>query len=302
MKPAVWAWGAIALVAAAAAADLQVALRGQLSRVSPEEMAAGLAKLREVKQPGDVLVHSPLFTVTELKTLGDLRMRPDRPTEKVRARRRIVALDRVEAPMFGLGGTPVREERVGERLLLRVFEPEGDLEVPLFDLVSDLDTGMMRIERPIGRITARCTAPRAEGGWSCPGEAEWLYAAPRSLRIGGNDELCVWAHPTTGGAVTFVLPAPEAPRAGRKLVLEVKAGLVDDAVTGTPGGASVTTDILQSNRRVGQVVAPNQVGWHVGTADVLPGKEVLLRITTPRDGRRHHCLQARLLERPEGGS
>jgi|GEM_PF-2589789 len=286
------------LIAGLAGLDLQVGLRGDLAPVPQAEMAEGVSRMKAVRRPGDVLVHSPLFSVAELKAFGDLQARPDRPRPEVLAARRVLLLDRAQAPMFG-PKNPAQTEAIGEHLVLKVFEPSGDVEVPVFDLLTDLGPNVLRIERPVGVLKSRCTKRRAEGGWSCPGEAEWLYAAPRTLRIGGKNEECVWAHPTTGGAVVFTLPAPEAPAAGQDLVLELSGGMADDAVTGTPGGATVTIQATQGSKKIGRLLVPNKVGWHRLELSLEPGAPVDLSITTPRDGRRHHCVNARIVLRPQ---
>lgn len=282
------------VVAAGALLDLQVALRGDLTPVSAEDMARAKARLLALRQPGDVVVHSPLFTVRELQGLGDLPARPDRPSPAVMATRRVLVLDRTEAELFGLG-QPEAEEALGPHLVLKTYAPAGGGTLAVFDLLTQLDSGMMSVERPVGRRSSVCTQPRPEGGWSCPGEAEWLYAAPRTLRIDGQDAQCVWAHPTTGGAVVFTLPDPGAPPAGRSLHLELQGGMTDDAVTGTADGAAVYIDVEQAGGRLGRLEVPNRVGWHRLKVPVGEG-QVTLRITTPRDGRRHHCVNARIIE------
>ena len=41
-----------------------------------------------------------------------------------------------------------------------------------------------------------------------------------TANVDGEQASCVWAHPTTGGAIVIDVPAPPAPPAGRKLALE----------------------------------------------------------------------------------
>lgn len=297
MKAPTTVWTLSAFVVLLAAMDLQVSLRPGLDPIPEAEMQEGVRQLRDRQQPGDVLVHSPLFTMVEQAPIGALRARPDRPRPEVMDSRRVLVLDRAEAPM-SLLGAPKSREGIGDHLELRTYEPSGEREVPVYDLLSELGPKVLRIERPLGVVKSRCTQPRAEGGWSCPSEAEWLYAAPRTLRIGGQDAECVWAHPTTGGAVVFTLPGPQAPIAGRDLVLEVAGGLADDAVNGTPGGATVFVQVMQGARKLGRLAVPNAVGWHRLEVSLEPSTEVELIVTTSSDGRRHHCLNARVLERP----
>src|SRR5439155_25274660 len=133
--------------------------------------------------------------------------------------------------------------------------------VVLFDLYSSIEPRRMRIERPPGHVTSRCTAPRAEGGFSCPSEAEWLYLAQRSLLIERRLATCVWAHPTTGGAIVFELPPEPRPPPGRSLELRLSAALSDDAAEHTSDGAPVRTAIVQAGAEKGSVTVQNQVGW-----------------------------------------
>lgn len=285
----------VALVAAAAVPDLVVGLRGHEDPVPAEAMEAGGARLRALARPSDVLVVSPLFSVRELAALGDLRVRPDVPAAHIRRLRRVLVLDRTDHRIFGLGAAS-EVERLGGRLELRIYEPAGGGEAPIWELATALEVGTMSVERPIGQVSSRCTRARREGGFECPGEAEWLYAAPRSLRIDGADAECVWAHPTTGGAIVFTVPAQPAPGEGRHLELEVSAGLADDAVRGTPDGAPVETQLVQGGAPIGRVRVPNAVGWQKTRVKIAADLPVELRITTPRDGRRHHCVNARVLE------
>lgn len=290
-------WLGLGLVLSAALLDLQVVLRGDPGPVAAEVMADAVRVLKEHQQPGDLIVHSPLFGVSELAALGELPARPDLPVAPVRSGRRILLLDRSDQPMFGFGAEAKRVE-LPAPLVLRIFEPTGDASAPVYELLPSLDPNVMRVERPEGTVSATCNRARAEGGFDCPGEAEWLYAAPRTLRIGGADRECVWAHPTTGGVIVFTLPAPNAPAAGRALTLTVEAGMTDDAVTGTADGAPVAIDIRQAQQPKGRLSVPNQVGFRSGTFRIDPGQPVELRITTLRDGRRHHCLNATINEVP----
>lgn len=289
--------GLCAAVILAALVDLQVGLRPDLSRISPEEMAEAVSALDEARAPGDVLVHSPLFTVAEASALGRLRAKPDVPRASVLASRRVLVLDRSDARM-SIPGRPESVERVTQNLELRLYAPRGDVEAPIYDLLSELSPDSLHIERPPGRVKSRCKQARAEGGYRCPGQPDWLYAAPRSMRIGGEQRQCVWAHPTTGGAVVFTLPAPEPPPPGRDLVLVLGAGLTDEAVRGTADGAQVFVDVRQGADKLGRLVVPNQVGWRTLELGLGHGSPVVLSVTTPRDGRRHHCLDARIVARP----
>lgn len=287
----------IGAVVVAAALDLAVALRGNPEPIPAVVMERGRSEIASRKRPGDHVVFSPLFSVKELQPLGDLRASPDRPADRLMRTRRVMVLDRTDEPMF-LPGSPAEVIELEAPLELRIYEPKDDAAVTVFDLYDQLNERTMRVERD-GRITSRCTARRSEGGFSCPNEPEWLYAARRSLRIGGSESPCIWAHPTNGGAIIYTLPPQATPPEGRMLELVVSAGLDDSAVQGTPGGASVTTSVTQGGMNKGTLVAPNRIGWVEKRLRIAPEAPVDLRVTTPRDGRRHHCINAKIVERPE---
>lgn len=288
-------WAAAVLVAAFA--DTFVALRPEPAPIAPAELEAARGLVKAAARPGDVLVASPLLSASELAALGDLETRPHRPANKLLAGRRVLVLDRADHPMY----FPVPERAVVEvpgtgRLIVRTFEPDVRSDLVVYALADALQPSTLRIERPAGTVTSRCTAPRAEGGFACPGEAEWLYAQTRALGVDGADTPCVWAHPTTGGVVVFELPATPAPPGGRRLQLTVSAGLTDEAVRTTPDGASVTTAIVQEGKELARVVVPNRIGWYRATVNLAADRPVELRVTTSRDGRRHHCVNAELRE------
>ena len=281
------------LVLVAGAADLWVALRPARAPVSIKVMRRAAARIEAVKAPGDLIVHSPLLTVAELAPLGRLDARPDRPKAILRGRRRVLVLDLAASPMFGFG-QPSDVEAVGEGLVLRTYPPTGDASGALWALSTALTPSTMQVER--GAQVRPCQTSRADGGYSCAGEPDWLYAAVRVLRVGRQDRECVWAHPTTNGAIVFKVPAAPAPAPGQKLALQVQAGLVDEAVTNTPDGAPVFTDVIQGGKTLGRLTVNNRIGWFRSSFDLAPGREATLRITTPRDGRRHHCLRAQIVE------
>jgi hypothetical protein len=281
-------------VLGAALLDLHVALRPEPEPVTREDVAAAAAAVRAALQPGDVVIHSPLLPLAALAGLGDLQARPDLPAPAVRAARRVLAIDVAAAPVGGLG-EPERVASLAGGLELRVHPPvRSDAAAPLFDLVAGLGPTTMRVERD-GRAV-RCDRARPEGGWDCPGEPEWLHAAPRVLRIGGADAECVWAHPTAGGSVILAIPGQPAAPPGRALVLRVAAGLTDDAVRGTPDGAPVSVALTQRGRSLAHLAVPNRVGWVRAEVDLEAGAGAELVVTAPRDGRRHHCVRAEVVE------
>ena len=289
-------WLMLLALVVAVGLDLRVALRPERPRISADTMARARAEILAQRKPGNLVVHSPLLTLAELAPLGDLAARPDVPSPELRRARRVWVIDLAERPMFLGLRRPSMTQDLGEGLVLRVFEPAGGQPTTLFDLVSDVDRTDLRIERPRGKVSSRCTEPRPEGGRSCPGEADWLYLAARTLTIEGKNAACVWAHPTTGGDLVFTIPAMPEPSAGQRLVLEVASAMTDEAVSLTPDGASVRTDIEQGGRIKGGVTLVNRVGWARTELTLDPGVPTDLRVSTPRDGRRHHCLTARVYE------
>ncbi len=288
-------WAAVvasSLVAAAALFDVWIAVRPGRAPISEASLAAAVARVRQTQAPGDLVVHSPLMTVRELASFEGLSASPDRPLLAQRARRRVVAIDFERFPMFGLG-IPATEIRLDEGLVLRTFAPTKDAVGAVWRLARDLDATTMVVERRAGERP--CSTPRPEGGFRCAGEPEWLYAAERVLRVGRQDRACVWAHPTTGGTVVFRVPALVATE-GRRLQLRLGAGLVDDAVVHTPNGAAVVTEVHQDGRPLGRIRVPNRIGWFDATYDVRPNLPLQLRVTTRRDGRRHYCMTAAVVE------
>lgn len=285
--------GTSAIVIVAALADLWVTLRPAPDPIPAATMAEAASRVRSLRKSGDRLVHSPLFSVAELAPLGELRATPDKPPDDILASRRVLVIDRDDARMGGLGAAD-EEVEIGE-IVLRIFEPEGSGTANLYDLMTQFDEKTLRIERPRGRVASRCTAKRNEGGYECPGQPEWLYVARRTLTIDGNPRSCLWAHPTTNGAVVFTIPAQPAPPPGRRLRLALHAGMADDAVRGTPDGATVRLDVEQGGR-VGTVDVGNRVGWFSSTHDVAGDSPIDIVITTPRDGRRHLCIDAQVTE------
>lgn len=288
-------WAAMiasSLIAAAALVDVWIAVRPPRLPISEATLRAAADRARQIQAPGDLVVHSPLLTVRELAALGTLPASPDRPPLAQRARRRVVAIDLARRPMFGLG-TPATEVRLEEGLVLRTFEPTNDAVGAVWRLGRDLDATTMVVER--GERKRPCATPRSEGGFRCAGEPEWLYAAERVLRVGRQDRACVWAHPTTGGVVVLRIP-PTPATDGRRLELRVGAGLVDDAVVHTPNGAAVVTEVRQDGRPLGRIRVQNRIGWSDATYDVQSNLPLQLRISTQKDGRRHHCVTAAVVE------
>ena len=294
-------WAAAGVVAAVAVADLYIGVRSGPSPVGAAELQDGRRALQARLQRGDVAVHSPLFGVEEVRHLGGIRARPDLPAAAVRKTRRVVLLDRRDIPMGGWD-EPYDRLIVGPNLYVATFEPTESAEVSVFDLTLDLGPDTMRIERPRGQTVSTCRDPRPQGGFQCGGQPEWVYAASRTLRIGGEDRACVWSHPVAEAAVVLSIPPlPELPP-GRRLMLELQGGLTDEAVRQTPNGAPVVTAVVQGGRTLGKITVPNRVGWRRVERPVEPGSGIELVTTAPRDGRRHYCISARVVERDAPGT
>ena len=287
--------GVSAVVLIAAGADIWTVARGNRTPISAATMQRAADRIAALQQPGDLVVFSPLLTAAELAPLGEPDGRPDRPKAVLRRRRRALVLDFESWPMYGLG-RPAQQEAVGEGLVLRTYPPTGGEAGAVWDLSTDLTAETMWVERSERRTA--CPVSRSEGGYRCPGEAEWLYIAPRVLRIGGSDKSCVWAHPTTGGTIVLRVPAMAAPPPGHTLQLRIEAGIADDAVRSAPNGAAVTTEVVapDDGRSLGKLRVPNRIGWREETLQIEAGRPLELRVTTARDGARHHCVRAVITE------
>jgi hypothetical protein len=296
MRVSIGLGSVLAASALALALDLRVAIRGNPAPSTSEALTRAREWVRAHAQPGDLLVHSPLFSLRELKGLGDLAAKPDLPLPELRANRRVVVIDRDRQPMGGLG-RPALVEEIGDGVEIRIYAPVGSAQGLRFDLATAVDRAEMTVERPSGTVVARCDAKRAEGGLACPGQPEWLYLAPRVLTIEGKNATCVWAHPTNGGVIGIEIPGQAPAGPGHKLMLSLAGALTDDAAAGTPDGAPVRTEILQDGAIKGAIEVPNRIGWVRANVEIAPDRSVQLRVTTPRDGRRHHCLNAQIEER-----
>jgi hypothetical protein len=285
-----------ALVAIAAFADLRVALRPEPSRIPDEVMHRAVDRLKSAAKPGDVIVHSPLFRVEELAALGTMHASPHLPPPEWIKSRRVLVLDRRDQRMHGFGSpSEVLEVPESSGLLeIDVYVPAGGVDVVLFQLRGAISPSTMDVIR--GTNAVHCTVPRPDGGFACPGEPEWLYVQAKSQVVEGQDTPCIWAHPTNNGIIMLQIPAQPAPQPGRRLVLSVSAALSDDAVRMTGDGAPVRTDVVENGQTMGTLVVPNQMGWQRATVNVDPGQPIELRVTTLRDGRRHHCLNAEIIE------
>lgn len=273
--------------------DAYVALRPNSSKVPAAAMRSALKIIEENKKPGDIVVHSPLFSPSELAPLGKLDASPALPSARLRRSRRILVIDHNDAEMYGFGA-PKHSYRIenSSDLLVKIYEPDASTTGPVFDLYTDIKRVKMSVEKPVGKLVSNCTAPRASGGRSCPGQPDWLYLDRRQLIISGQAQECVWAHPTNNGVIVLTIPPLEDYASTKSLKLTVRTGLTDDAVRTTSDGASVVTEIHQDNRVLAKVTAPNRIGLVEKTVGIKMGQAVQLRVTSAKDGRRHHCIMA----------
>ena len=286
------------LLVVALCVDARVALRGNDELASQASMQRAVELIKAHRKPSTLIVHSPLLSMRELSHLKGLSASPDLPRPRLRTSRRILVLDVASSPMHGFGSATRSFPIEGPRPLnLRLFEPTQQGGGVLFDLYTDLEQAHMRIERPAGTVVSQCTQLRSEGGRSCPGQAEWLYLDRRELTLNRKKQTCVWSHPTTGGVIVIELPKMQAPGAGGSLWLKLTVGLTDDAVNGTPGGAHVDTIIQQNKKIIGRIRALNKIGLFSKEVPINPNEKIKLMITSPKDGRRHHCVNASIEER-----
>ena len=273
--------------------DGYVALRPNTSLATPEEVQAALNIIEKNKKPGDIVVHSPLLSPSELVHLGDLDASSALPSSRVRNSRRIIVLDQAHTKMYGFG-SPKKTLRIsdGSDLVVKVYEPDAAHSGPVFDLYTDIKQVQMSVEKPAGKVVSKCIAKRPSGGRSCPGQPEWLYLDRRKLVINGQSRECIWAHPTNNGVIVLTIPPLQTQTQHKTLNLKVQTGLTDDAIRTTPGGAEVQTEVQQKGQVLTKVIAPNRIGIYEKTVRIATDKEVQLRITSPKDGRRHHCVMA----------
>ena len=283
----------IALVSTLWLMDSYVALRSNTSLATSDDVQTALKIIKENKKPGDIVVHSPLLSPTELVHLGDLDAAPALPSSRVRNSRRVLVLDKAHTEMHGFG-SPKKTFRISDQsdLVVKVYEPDAAHAGPVFDLYTDINQVQMSVEKPAGKVVSRCIAKRASGGRSCPGQPEWLYLDRRKLVIDGQSQECLWAHPTNNGVIVLTIPPLKEQTQLKTLNLKVQTGLTDDAVRTTSGGAEVLTEVQQGGRVLAKVTALNRIGIYEKTVSITSDKEVQLRITSPKDGRRHHCVMA----------
>jgi hypothetical protein len=285
---------AVALVVAGAA-DAWVALRRDPTAPPAAAVAEASAWIEARRAPGEAVVLSPLLSPESLASLPAGRGGPSVPA----AQGRVFVLD-FGPPVF-VPGRPLERRAFDHGLLVRVVE-RGRQDRPggaVFDLVRDLDSSTLRVERD-GRRRA-CDRPRSPAGFACPGEAEWVYAAPESLTIGGRRRTCIWAHPITDATVIFELPAPPdvdgAPAPpGPPWELRLGAGLSDRAVM-MKDGAPVHLRVEQAGKVRGRLRIPNRSGWRTATVPLDAETPVEVRIDTRFDGMRHHCITAEIRPR-----
>jgi len=126
--------------------------------------------------------------------------------------------------------------------------------------------------------------------YRCPTLPEWNHVGRRSLEIGGAARDCLWAHPITGGRIEITAPWPSGASH-----LTVWHGLADTAAA-APNGQPVSLEVRAGERLLERIEQKNAPGWNQHNVEL--GEEaadvVTFVITTPHDGARHFCIDARL--------
>ena len=278
------------IVVMAAMVDIWVGGRPEPRSIPSEAMVKAVDQLKSLHRPGTLVVHSPLFTISELEALKSLAAGPALPSASEFKARRILLLDRADAPMRGF---PKETESIdlGSLLVIRVFEPSWqDGQIVMYDLMDAFDASTLVIKDQKGDIVSRCTTNRSPSGYMCPGQPGWLYIAKENLVIGGESRLCVWAHPKSDKKVAFNLPAISQPQEGARLELSLFGGLADSAVSSESHGAAVMTRVIQEDVVRGSLMVRNQKGMQKQVMDIAAGQPTEIEVTTRNDSRRHHCI------------
>jgi hypothetical protein len=122
----------------------------------------------------------------------------------------------------------------------------------------------------------------------CTGLPGWMTVGEETLVIRGRRERCIWAHPTTDGAVIVDFGSLPTTPAGWRLSLALS-----DQAAANPAGAAVTATLA-----VDEAQAAVTVQHDPGFRDVVVARNVagatarvVVRVTTPDDGQRHTCFR-----------
>lgn len=168
----------------------------------------------------------------------------------------------------------------------------GDVNPPARPptLLDALSRAEVFIAKPEGE--ARPCAQWRAPSWHC-GPKPWNRVGPETITIQGQPETCMWLHPSDEGELVIHWPALAAPA-----TLEGRIGLSDQAAQ-TPGGAAIQFTVEVNGELALKRTHPNKGGWSairapVPAIDGEPQASLTLRVSAPRTGRRHFCMDARV--------
>lgn len=167
---------------------------------------------------------------------------------------------------------------------------DGDTTVSLVERVRDARVSV------VGDGATRACDRWLFDRWFC-GPEPWLYVGATELSVRGRPWRCIWAHPTSEGALEIAfdgLPAGGSLR-GRYAYADAAA----DRAT----GEGVTLEVVVDGESVTRVVAPIERGHGTWRAN-LPGDATVatLRVTSTELAQRHFCVDAAVRSEPVVGT
>ena len=274
----------------------------------PEEWGAARAAVEAARQPGDVVVVSPLWAEPLARwqlgpTLFSLRevARPD-----VTRYPRAIELSALGAEDPELAGWPVRRETKVGRIVVRSRDNPAPPHVT-YDFVDRLRPASAAVTVAKGEARTPCAwveglpvetqglfgaAAWPSARFRCDGEGPYVFAGVTII----DDERdrprrCIWSHPPAGGGelVTRFASVP----LGK--VLRGHTG-VGHLIERDRAGAPITLRVLVAGEEVGRAVHADGDGWkpfelalagHAGTT-----ADVEFRASAPDAHSRHLCFEA----------
>ncbi|MGF1511020.1 MAG: hypothetical protein ACFB9M_16115 [Myxococcota bacterium] len=272
----------VMVVVGAGAADMWVALRPPPAAPRAHALMDAASWVVSELRPDDRAVHGPLFAPDVLLDLPERIRGPSLPRLW---RGRMFVIDSGETHV---AASLLDRKTFDDGVEVRVYGPRVPDAEATFDILRDLEPGMVRIEALSGAVRATCDVVREPSGFSCPGEKPWVYAAVETVIIDGSPRACLWAHPISGAVLVVELPPFPGPGDWR---LKLGGGLSDRAVQ-MSAGAPVTTTVRQGRETLGTLTVPNRRGWRETELAISPNRTTELRVRTRFDGMRHHCLTA----------
>lgn len=263
-------------------------LRLPLLRSSDGDHAALAAALAAVRHPGEPVFAAPQWAqrprafVQGLSDLDPATLGP----EDVGAARMIHVIATPDAPRSDAAATLTAltgkewlragEPRAYGRLILQSFTVA--LPRPAFQLTTGLavvagftDEGPCRFE---------------EDALRCPG-GPWMRFEVGEHEVERKGRRCLFLHPPREGALRLLLPALP----GRRVV--IGAGFASSVAALDPDGAPVELALLVDGRARGSIeLRPGDERWHRVELALPFGEGPLeLRLSSPRDARRHVCAE-----------